>query len=206
MSTSTSPSWKAKPTGAVNGRGALPFRLSGLGAIGLDGPPPDETVWSGPMLGFLLSVVIAIPIIFAVLMLTSFGVLRDTNDSAASSITTVVSEATQSLDTVLTTSELATGAADPEPAAAVGVEAAASADAAPQLGQVYVVIAGDVLHQIAVRFAVTTDALVAYNALSNPNALRIGQELRIPPPGYQPPDPADAESTDFATGPLSPRG
>ncbi|PZC48474.1 MAG: LysM repeat-containing protein [Chloroflexi bacterium] len=158
------------------------------------------------MLGFLLSLVIAIPILFAVLMLTSFGVLRDTNDSAASSITTVVSEATQSLDTVLTTSEPATVAADPEPAAAIAAGDAASADAAPQLGQVYVVIAGDVLHQIAVRFAVTTDALVAYNALSNPNALRIGQELRIPPPGYQPPDPEDAESTDFATGPLSPRG
>jgi hypothetical protein len=34
--------------------------------------------------------------------------------------------------------------------------------------------------------------------------LRIGQELRIPPPGYQPPEPEAEESTDFATGPLSP--
>ena len=49
-------------------------------------------------------------------------------------------------------------------------------------------------------------AIAAYNELSNPNALRIGQELRIPPPGYQPPEPEPEpeESTDFATGPLSP--
>lgn len=200
MSTSTSPSWRVNPAGAASGSHAPGFRPGGI-----EGPPPDEMVWSGPMLGFLLSLVVAIPILFAVLMLTSFGVLQDTDESAAGAISTVVSEATESLDTVLSTPEPAAVASAPEEAAAVVVDDA-SADVAPQLGEVYVVVAGDVLHRIALRFAVTTEALVAYNALSNPNALRIGQELRIPPPGYQPPDPEAEESTDFATGPLSPRG
>ena len=179
----------------------------------MDGPPPDETIWSGPMLGFLLSVVVAIPIVFAVLILTSFGVRQDDGDRAAGALAAVVSDATQSLETVLEPSQPATVAAEDSAATTAGApippEAEAPADPAPQLGQVYVVVAGDVLHQIALRFAVTTEALTAYNALSNPNALRIGQELRIPPPGYQPPstDEADGDgSPDFATGPLSPRG
>ena len=204
------------PSTGASGRG-LPLASSppGLGARelrlpGFEGPPPDESIWSGPMLGFLVSLVVAIPIVFAVLMLTRFGVLQDTSDSQASTIASVVSEATESLETVLTASEPATVAAAPEPPDVAAV-AAETADPAPQLGQIYVVVAGDVLHQIALRFAVTTEALAAYNALTNPNALRIGEELRIPPPGYQPPDPEASQgqeggAPEFPTGPLSPRG
>ena len=188
-------------------RGTLERRPAGM-----DGPPPDETIWSGPMLGFLLSVVVALPIIFAVLILTTFDVLGDSDDGSAGAVAAVVSDATQALDTVLIPSEPATVSVDESTAPAVGesvspAEAEAPADPAPQLGQVYVVVAGDVLHQIALRFAVTAEALAAYNALPNPNALRVGQELRIPPPGYQPPsDQDESASPDFATGPLPPRG
>ena len=205
MSTSTSPSWRVNPAVGVSdagaGSGAHVLRVPGL-----EGPPPDESIWSGPMLGFLAAIVVAVPVVFVVLMLTTFGALQDTDDSSAAVITDVVSEATESLNTVLEPSQPSTVAVAP----AVTVEDDA-VDPAPQLGQLYVVVAGDVLHQIALRFAVTTEALAAYNALTNPNALRIGQELRVPPPGYQPPAPEDLESVDggvpdFPTGPLTPRG
>lgn len=212
MSTSTSPSWRASPAAAAShgaGPGGPRSGAQVLRPAGLEGPPPDESIWSGPMLGFLAAVVVAVPIISVVLMLTSFGVLQDTSDSSASTIANVVSEATESLDTVLDVAEPATVAVVPEtPDVAAADEAV---DPAPQMGQVYVVVAGDVLHQIALRFAVTTEALAAYNALTNPNALRIGQELRVPPPGYQPPAPEDLDTADgavpdFPTGPLTPRG
>lgn len=45
---------------------------------------------------------------------------------------------------------------------------------------VYVVQENDTLYGIAVRFNVELDALIALNGLSDPNDIRIGQELRIP--------------------------
>jgi LysM repeat protein len=46
---------------------------------------------------------------------------------------------------------------------------------------VYVVQENDTLYGIAVRFNVELDALIALNGLSDPNDIRIGQELHIPP-------------------------
>ena len=238
MSTSTSPSWRASRAAGVSAAGART-----LPAPGADAAPPDETVWSGPALAFLLSLVVAIPIIFAVLMLTSFSVLQDSGD-AVSAAAPVAADATADPDRGRRAGRRRGGgrrrgrrarrAGGPGAAArpdlrpppgrplrrpgAVAVEPAAAEEAAaavaaaleePEvpaqpLDRIYVVVAGDVLSRIAQRFAVTVEAIAAYNELSNPNALRIGQELRIPPPGYQPPDPEAEESTDFATGPLSP--
>ncbi|MCW5876293.1 MAG: LysM peptidoglycan-binding domain-containing protein [Anaerolineales bacterium] len=45
----------------------------------------------------------------------------------------------------------------------------------------YVVQPNDFLNGIAQRFGVTPDALIAANNLANPNALEVGQVLRIPP-------------------------
>jgi LysM repeat protein len=42
--------------------------------------------------------------------------------------------------------------------------------------------AGDTLGGIAVKYGVTTAALIKANNLDNADALRIGQELVIPPP------------------------
>ena len=201
MSTSTSPSWRASPAAGASAAGARTLPAPGAGDA-----PPDETVWSGPALGFLLSLVVAIPIIFAVLMLTSFSVLQDTGDAAPEAAPAAVA-------VTETPAAQAAGAARPVAVAPAAAEEAAAAVAAaleePEvpaqpLDRIYVVVAGDVLSRIAQRFAVTVEAIAAYNELSNPNALRIGQELRIPPPGYQPPGPAAGEPTDFATGPLSP--
>ena len=53
----------------------------------------------------------------------------------------------------------------------------------------------------------TTLALATYNVLPNPDALRVGQELRIPPASYVPPpsEPETAELTAIPVGaPLPP--
>ena len=47
--------------------------------------------------------------------------------------------------------------------------------------QVHVVRAGDTLYSIGRAYGFTIDELVAYNGLANPNALQIGDEIRIPP-------------------------
>ncbi len=46
--------------------------------------------------------------------------------------------------------------------------------------QVYIVQPGDTLYGIAMRLGVTVEELVEANRLSDPNYLRVGQELRIP--------------------------
>ncbi len=206
MSTSTSPSWRVSPAAAASASGARPLQ-----AAGAEGPPPNETVWSGPVLGFLLTMVVAVPIIFAVLMLTTFSVLRDTGGGGQDAVVAEGAEATLAptdaeAAPVAETVAVAPDAASDAAAAAVAAALTEPEVPAQQLDQIYVVVPGDVLSKIAQRFAVTTAALAAYNELSNPNALRIGQELRIPPPGYQPPDPEAEEQTDFASGPLSPQG
>ena len=45
---------------------------------------------------------------------------------------------------------------------------------------VYVVQEGDTLYGIAVQFNVTMEALMEENGMEDPNALQLGQELRIP--------------------------
>jgi nucleoid-associated protein YgaU len=44
----------------------------------------------------------------------------------------------------------------------------------------YVVQRGDTLAAIAIRFGTTVDAIVTLNELTDPNAIEVGQELRIP--------------------------
>ncbi|PWH19314.1 MAG: M23 family peptidase [Ardenticatenia bacterium] len=46
--------------------------------------------------------------------------------------------------------------------------------------QVYIVQPGDTLYSIAMRLGVTVEELIEANRLSDPNYLRVGQELRIP--------------------------
>jgi LysM repeat protein len=45
----------------------------------------------------------------------------------------------------------------------------------------YTVVEGDTLSAIAERFSTTIEALVAANALADPDTLDIGQQLKIPP-------------------------
>ncbi|MCS7038487.1 MAG: LysM peptidoglycan-binding domain-containing protein [Caldilineales bacterium] len=56
-------------------------------------------------------------------------------------------------------------------------------------GDTYTVAAGDTLVVIAGRVGRSVAALMAYNGITNPNTLRAGQVLRIPPADYTPPPP-----------------
>jgi membrane-bound lytic murein transglycosylase D len=47
--------------------------------------------------------------------------------------------------------------------------------------QLHVVVQGDTLYSIGRTYGFTIDELVAYNNLTNPDALKIGDEIRIPP-------------------------
>lgn len=59
------------------------------------------------------------------------------------------------------------------------------ADTAPDAGAaqgvtVYTVKKGDTLSQIAAKYGTTYQAIAAYNGIKNPNAIRVGQKIRIP--------------------------
>ena len=59
------------------------------------------------------------------------------------------------------------------------------ADTAPDAGAaqgvtVYTVKKGDTLSQIAAKFGTTYQAIAAYNGIKNPNAIRVGQKIKIP--------------------------
>ena len=49
--------------------------------------------------------------------------------------------------------------------------------------QSYTVVAGDTLFEIAQRFGITLEELTAFNGITDPNVLEIGQVLLIPPIG-----------------------
>ncbi len=53
--------------------------------------------------------------------------------------------------------------------------------------QTYLVVPGDTLASIARRFGSDILAFAAYNELADVNLLDVGQELRIPPLGYEAP-------------------
>lgn len=59
------------------------------------------------------------------------------------------------------------------------------ADTAPDAGAaqgvtVYTVKRGDTLSQIAAKYGTTYQAIAAYNGIKNPNAIRVGQKIKIP--------------------------
>ena len=60
----------------------------------------------------------------------------------------------------------------------------------PVVGDKYTVQAGDTLYGICKRLGVDYDDMVELNKIADPNSLKIGQVLKIPPP-----PPSDADST-----------
>ena len=73
----------------------------------------------------------------------------------------------------------------------------------PDPGQVteYVVVRGDTLFRIAQRFGTTVQAIVAINAIPNPNLIYVGQRIKIPGgPGVQPTQPPTGPTATSVPG------
>ena len=51
----------------------------------------------------------------------------------------------------------------------------------PENTDTYVVVEGDSLYAIALRFNVELNTLIELNGLNDPNDITVGQELKIPP-------------------------
>lgn len=64
---------------------------------------------------------------------------------------------------------------------------------------VYVVKNGDTLSTIAQKFNRSVDALAAYNKISDPTTIQVGQSLQIPPADYIPPTPTPRRPTATPT-------
>lgn len=62
----------------------------------------------------------------------------------------------------------------------LGVEDTAPDAGAAQGVTVYTVKKGDTLSQIAAKYGTTYQAIAAYNGIKNPNAIRVGQKIKIP--------------------------
>ncbi len=72
----------------------------------------------------------------------------------------------------------AAGSTTSDPETSTSVESSSPMPVAS--GQTYKVKAGDTLSSIALRYGVTVDAFVRLNKIANPNAIKVGQLLRVP--------------------------
>ncbi len=71
----------------------------------------------------------------------------------------------------------------PKPGAGSPTESVTDSEVEGDTEIQYRVVSGDSLNKIAAKFSVTTAALQAYNSISNPNRISIGQLIRIPKSG-----------------------
>jgi LysM repeat protein len=90
----------------------------------------------------------------------------------------------------------------PDPGAVVTPAPPSQAPAA-SAATVYVVLGGDTLNRIAIKFGVSPSALMAANGLSNANFLMVGQRLMIPTGNFVP-APAPAVSAEQTPTPPPP--
>lgn len=159
---------------------------------------PYTPVWSGRWLGIFAFLVVVIPIVVAVLLLTRFSVLSDTGEDDAVDLeglaTATGPDGLLQDDPLAAIAPLTTEQPppdQPEPAAA---------PEPPAGEQIYTVTAGDTLGNIAARFGTSVGAIAVYNGITNPDALRIGQQIRIPPSDFTPPpQPEEEQPADDGT-------
>jgi lipoprotein NlpD len=99
-------------------------------------------------------------------------------------------------------------ASNPKPPVTAPVKPAAAAEIASEgdsRPEVYTVKRGDTLYSIALDNGLDYRELAAWNQLTDPNVIRVNQQLRLrPPPGWKP-EPAESDEVvtqPLATGPL----
>ncbi len=73
---------------------------------------------------------------------------------------------------------------------------APTATQAPSSPTTYIVKPGDTLLAIANQFGRSVEAFAIYNNITDPTALRVNQELKIPPANYTPPPPTPRPPTN----------
>ena len=131
---------------------------------------PHTPAATGPWFGLLTALVVAIPVAAAAIAFVKL----DPFSADAQSVSAV---------TVLGAEDSPFGIPDSTTTEPVEVSEQTPVTPTPEPQPVittYVVKAGDTLGAIASRFGTTAQALALFNQLADPNALRVGQELKIP--------------------------
>lgn len=59
---------------------------------------------------------------------------------------------------------------------------------------------GDTLSGIAERYGITEDIFAAYNEMTNPAEVQVGDTIRIPPAGYTIAETPDSQTSDTEAG------
>ena len=159
---------------------------------------------SGWRLGLASLLVLLAPIIVVTLLLTEFDVLQQNSDDAFAAEADDGTQSTLVLDQSQTA--LAEDVALQTEAESAATEPPAEDDSGAadddEAEQTYIVVPGDTLASIARRFGSDVFAMAAFNELEDINRLDVGDELRIPPPGYEAPpaelaaDGVDATETE----------
>ncbi|MDX2177523.1 MAG: peptidoglycan DD-metalloendopeptidase family protein [Candidatus Sumerlaeia bacterium] len=88
----------------------------------------------------------------------------------------------------------------PRPAARPAAPAASPAPARNE----YTVRSGDTLSGIAARLGRSTKDLAEFNGISNPNSLKVGQRLEVPPEGWRAAEPEPAPRAERREEPPAP--
>jgi LysM repeat protein len=165
---------------------------------------PLRPALAGWRLGVAALTVLAAPFLIVFLLLAEFGVLIDDDEEARQTVaepalddepTLILDDADAVAQDLTLETEQPTSPSDE----------AAAPEPESEDEQIYTVVPGDTLALIAFRHATTVRALAAYNEIVNVDRLDVGQQLRIPPPGYEPPpdsvtNDATDDPDDTATG------
>ena len=143
-----------------------------------------EWAWTGSIFGLITALVVVVPVIVAILLLTEFSILVS-NDPDEAVVVNLPSDGDVAASD-LVGSDLSLfpgGGFDPLDAPEEPAPTEVTVDVS-ESALVYTVVAGDTLSIVATQFDTSVDALVAFNAIANRNALRVGQQIAIPPADY----------------------
>ncbi|HLZ28155.1 MAG TPA: LysM peptidoglycan-binding domain-containing protein [Chloroflexota bacterium] len=132
---------------------------------------------------FLLGAALLVPlgvVLLALMQLPSTSLASSWNLTAPDSSVNIAGQRPVSSN-LAPPPTLAAPTATPKPTATpLALAIAAAPTATPQKGGTYVVQPGDELKHIAADYNVSIWKLIEANHISNPDSLKIGQELRIP--------------------------